>query len=104
MPVDTSFYNTQPPQPVIPGGLPGVVNLANAYTQNKILGTESQMLQNEFQGNMALGNIYQNSLNPDGTVNPAAVNRGISAGGPEVRYVAPGEARLRHWPTMSDAA
>lgn len=88
MPVDTSFYNQQP-QSVIPGGLPGAVGLANAFTQNRMLNTENQILQNQFQGNMALGNIYQQSLNPDGTVNTAALNRNIAAGGPAVGYVAP---------------
>jgi hypothetical protein len=77
------------PQPVIPGGAPGAVNLANDLVRNKILGTENSMLQNQFQGNMALGNIYQKSLNPDGTVNTANLNRGIAAAGPAVGYVAP---------------
>lgn len=88
MPVDTSFYSMQP-QPVIPGGALGAINLANDLARNKILNTEGQVLQNQFQGSMALGNIYQRSLNPDGTVNTAALNRGIAAGGPAVGYVAP---------------
>lgn len=88
MPVDTSFYSMQP-QPIIPGGAPGAVNLANDLVRNKILGTENSMLQNQFQGNMQIGNIYQKSLNPDGTVNTATLNRGISTGGPSVGYVAP---------------
>jgi hypothetical protein len=58
MPVDTSIYNTTPPQPINPLAVAGqVAGFQNAQNQNRLF-------QQEFAANKAYGDIIQQSTDP----------------------------------------
>lgn len=79
MPVDVSFYNQKPADPMSAVG--GAVGLANGIVQNR-------MMQQELASKQAIGNAFQGAVGPDGTVDTGAANLTISRT-PAAAYGAP---------------
>ena len=83
MPVDTSIYlnNRLTPQDPI-AGLSNTVDLANAFTTNKILNARNQLTQGEVEGRGQYGQALAGAINPDGTFDSNKANQAyVAAGG-----------------------
>ena len=80
--LDTSFYNQQPPANLLTG-LGSTIGVANGIAQNRILGTESNMLSSQYGSNQAVGRDFQAAAG-----DPVKLNNLLS-GDPAAAYGAP---------------
>lgn len=68
---------------------PTVVKINPLENYGAALGVKNQINRNDlFEAQRAAGQVFQNSLNPDGTQNQAALNQGLKTAGPGVALAA----------------
>jgi hypothetical protein len=84
--IDTSIYNRPQADPM--QGISNALSIANGIQQNRILGTNANMLSQQYQGQQAVGQAFQGAIRPDGTVDTGAAGTAI-ANNPNAAYVAP---------------
>ena len=87
MPIDTSMYNRPMADPN--AQLNGTIGVANALTQNQILNTQNNMLQQGYAADQAVGQAAAGAIDPQtGAYSPNAFSRAVAAN-PAAAYHAP---------------